>query len=658
MDIMELKGVPLGNIKGIGEKNSSLFAKIRVHNVYELLHLYPRRYQTYETPIKVNALYDGCLCTVKLRICSDYFQKEAKGKIIVTVSGEDETGKVGLTFFNLKFLRQVLKPGVIYCFYGIVRLHGNKLCMQQPQMIKPEDYEAMMATFQPVYPLVKGLSSNGVKKAVKQALKDYGDFLEPYSEAFCEKYQLVSLRTSIEQIHFPISYEDLIEARRRLVFDEFYHFFKALEASKEENNRAKSPYTMIETAYIKRLLEQLPYELTQAQAKAWKEICDDMTGEFVMNRLIQGDVGAGKTILAFLSMLLCVTNGCQCAFMAPTEVLATQHFEGLQKMIKQYNLPMKPVLLTGSLTAKQKREAYALIETGAADTIIGTHAVFQEKVVFDKLALVITDEQHRFGVRQREMLEEKGQEVHVLVMSATPIPRTLASVLYTDLNVSVVDELPKNRLPIKSCVIDQSKRDVAYKFLWEELQKGHQGYVICPMVEASEEGMDLENVVDYAQILRTKLPAQYSIGVLHGQMKPADKNKIMTDFAKGNIDILVSTTVIEVGIDVPNATVILIENAERFGLAQLHQLRGRVGRGDAQSYCVFVQQKKGENERLKVLTKSNDGFFIANEDLRLRGPGDLFGIRQSGIMHFELGDIYQDADILMLAREALDDKIL
>ena len=317
---------------------------------------------------------------------------------------------------------------------------------------------------------------------------------------------------------------------------------------------------------------------------------------------------------------------------------------------------MHPALLTGSTPAAEKRRIYEQIQNGEIDTVIGTHAVFQEKVMFDRLALVITDEQHRFGVRQREMLEKKGEKVHVLVMSATPIPRTLASVLYTDLSVSIVDELPKNRLPIRSCVIGGDKRDTAYRFLMAEVQKGHQAYVICPMVEASEEMSNLENVIDYADKLREIMPKEYLIGILHGQMKPTDKNKIMLEFSRKNIDILVSTTVIEVGIDVPNATAIMIENAERFGLAQLHQLRGRVGRGDAQSYCIFIQGSKEQrqSERLEVLIKSNDGFFIANEDLRLRGPGDLFGIRQSGLMHFALGDIYQDAEILMLARDAVE----
>ena len=656
MQITDLKNIPLVKLKGIGEKSAVPFTKVGVENLYDLLYYYPRTYQTYTEPVKISELYEGYTGAIRVGVCNDYYQKDIKGKTITTVSVADDTGKIGLTFFHLKYLRQVLKPGCIFCFYGTVSKRGNKLHMDQPQIIKPEDYEVLMQALQPVYSLSKGLTSNAIKKAVKQTFEDYGEFAETYAEAFREKYGLEHLKEALINVHLPQNYDKLVYARKRLVFDEFYTFLKALKASKEENNRVVSNFPMIENAYTARFLEKLPFTLTDAQTRAWRDICEDMTSGYVMNRLVQGDVGAGKTIIAFMAMLLCVSNGFQCSFMAPTEVLAGQHYKSLKKLIDQYDLPMHPVLLTGSTSAAEKRRIYEQILSGEIDTVIGTHAVFQEKVVFERLALVITDEQHRFGVRQREKLEEKGDKVHVLVMSATPIPRTLASVLYTDLSVSVVDELPKNRLPIKNCVVGTDKRDVAYRFLMKEVDSGHQAYVICPMVEASEEAGNLENVVDYADKLREVMPESYRIGVLHGQMKPADKNKIMNEFSRGNIDILVSTTVIEVGIDVPNATAIMIENAERFGLAQLHQLRGRVGRGDAQSYCVFIQGNKEQrqSERLEVLVKSNDGFFIANEDLRLRGPGDLFGIRQSGLMQFAMGDIYQDADILMLARDAVE----
>ncbi len=370
-----------------------------------------------------------------------------------------------------------------------------------------------------------------------------------------------------------------------------------------------------------------------------------------MNRLIQGDVGSGKTIIAVLALLAACENGYQGALMVPTEVLARQHFESVTELFEKHGVDKKVILLTGSMTAKEKRIAYEKVASHEADIIIGTHALIQEKIVYDNLALVITDEQHRFGVAQREMFGNKGQMPHVLVMSATPIPRTLAIILYGDLDISVIDELPANRLPIKNCVVDKSYRPRAYRFIENEVKNGRQAYVICPMVEESEM-IDAENVLDYTKILRQNLPG-IRVEYLHGKMKGKEKNKIMEEFAAGEIQVLVSTTVIEVGVNVPNATVMMIENAERFGLAQLHQLRGRVGRGDKQSYCIMVNASgnKEKNRRLDVLNKSNDGFYIASEDLKLRGPGDIFGIRQSGDLEFQLADIYTDAVTLKKVSE-------
>ena len=377
-----------------------------------------------------------------------------------------------------------------------------------------------------------------------------------------------------------------------------------------------------------------------------------MTGGNVMSRLVQGDVGSGKTILAVLALIMTGCNGCQGALMVPTEVLARQHFESVKELLEEHQIPLVPVLLTGSMTAKEKRLAKAEIESGSAQIIIGTHALIQEDVQYHRLALVVTDEQHRFGVRQRETLADKGITPHVLVMSATPIPRTLAIIVYGDLDISVVDEMPAHRLPIKNCVVDESYRPNAYRFMEKEVAAGHQVYIICPMVEESDE-LELENVTDYTEKLQKILP-MIRIACLHGKMKPKEKNEIMERFAAGDIQILISTTVIEVGINVPNATVMMVENAERFGLAQLHQLRGRVGRGSAQSYCIFMSGSKGKEtrKRLEVLNKSNDGFYIASEDLKLRGPGDLFGIRQSGILEFRMGDVFQDSAVLGQASEA------
>ena len=402
--------------------------------------------------------------------------------------------------------------------------------------------------------------------------------------------------------------------------------------------------------FVGELIGKLPYELTGAQQRTIRQVREDMRGETVMQRLIQGDVGSGKTIVAFLAMLDCANSGYQSAIMAPTDVLARQHEQKLRQLCDSFGLSFPVVLLTGSLTARQRREAYALIERERSALIVGTHALIQEKVNYCDLALVITDEQHRFGVKQRETFSLKGHHPHIMVMSATPIPRTLAIILYGDLDISVIDEVPARRKPIKNCVVDLSYRKTAYRFMEKEIRQGHQVYIICPLVESSEHA-EGENVLDYTERLKQVFPEDIRIACLHGKMKADEKNRIMEEFLANRIQILVSTTVIEVGVDVPNATVIMVENAERFGLAQLHQLRGRVGRGDAQAYCILMQgnETKTENKRLAILNHSNDGFYIAGEDLKLRGPGDFFGIRQSGDFQFQLADIYQDADVMSKA---------
>ena len=642
-------------LKGIGDKTAGLFYKLNIKNVENLLHNYPRDYEIFSSPLPISDIVPGELCSVRACLVGNITSKKIRNLTVMNFIIKDGTDQIFMTYFNMPYIKNILKKGLFFIFRGIPQRKNGRLVMEQAKIYKPEEYHKLTGVLQPRYPLTAGLTNHMVAKSVRQALTLYLTENDYLPEWIKKEQKLVSLHQAIEEIHFPPDYGRLLEARKRLVFDEFFIFLLALRKCREYNQDLESGYPMIETAQTGRLLEALPYSLTVAQNRVWEEIKENLLGKKVMNRLIQGDVGSGKTILAFLSLLMCVSNGYQGAMMAPTEVLAKQHFESITELTKKYRLPFYPVLLTGSLTAREKKEAYEEIRSGRANVIIGTHALIQEKAEYRNLALVITDEQHRFGVRQRELLAGKGKGVHVIVMSATPIPRTLALILYGDLDISIIDELPANRLPIKNCVVGTEYRDKAYRFIEKEVRLGHQVYVVCPMVEEGE--MDgVENVVSYTEKLKNILPSEIQIACLHGKMRPADKSRIMEEYASHNIDILVSTTVIEVGINVPNATVMMVENAERFGLAQLHQLRGRVGRGDSQSYCIFVNGsgKKESFDRLDILNHSNDGFYIAGEDLKMRGPGDLFGIRQSGLMDFKIGDIYQDADILKTAGKYAD----
>ncbi|MBR1931271.1 MAG: ATP-dependent DNA helicase RecG [Lachnospiraceae bacterium] len=649
------QNTPITEVKGIGEKTAKLFAKLDIYHVGELLSHYPKDYETYAPPIPIAQIKPGELCAVRAFVSAIPNQKRIRNLDILNVVIKDDSGAMQVTFFNMPFLKKVLKPGACYVFRGLVQSRGNAKVMEQAKYFTIDEYYKQMNVLMPRYSLTKGLTNKTVQKAVRQALSVYTFEKECFSQDFLQKQGLMSRKDAIQETHFPENMQGVLQARKRIVFDEFFFFLLMLQKNKEVSSALPNAYQMFETADTVRFLEQLPFSLTKAQKKVWGEIRDDMGSSYCMNRLIQGDVGSGKTIVAVLALLMCAANGYQGALMAPTEVLAMQHFENITRDTQQYGLAFRPVLLVGSMTAKEKRAAYEKIADGEANLIIGTHALIQNKVEYKNLALVVTDEQHRFGVRQREMLAEKGNQPHVLVMSATPIPRTLAIILYGDLHISVINELPANRLPIKNCVVNTAYRPKAYAFIADQVAQGRQVYVICPMVEEGEQE-DVENVVEYTAKLKSILPSNVQTAYLHGKMRPADKNRVMEEFAAHNIDVLVSTTVIEVGINVPNATVMMVENAERFGLAQLHQLRGRVGRGAHQSYCIFVSanEKKESMERLQILNQSNDGFFIASEDLKLRGPGELFGVRQSGELSFRMGDIYTDAAILQQASEAVE----
>ena len=645
----------LRTLKGVGEKTEKLFQKVGIYDTDDLLHYYPRNYDEYETPVDIAELKEETVQAVSAAVCSGVYVNSVRGRQIISVNIADQSGKFPVVWFNLPYLKKTLRKGSWFVFRGrIVRKQG-KLEMEHPEIFTPSAYEEILHNLQPIYGLTAGLSNKTVVKMVTQLLETLPMQSEYLPEELKERYRLADINYALKTIHFPKNKEELLVSRKRLVFDEFLLFIISVRRMKEKAEETPNCFPVKETWLTEEVIERLPYSLTNAQLNAWHEIERDLAGRTMMSRLVQGDVGSGKTILAFLAMFLVADNGYQAALMAPTEVLARQHYEGFLKLMEEQGLSFPTVLLTGSDTAKEKRIAYERIASGEAAIIIGTHALIQEKVEYANLALVITDEQHRFGVKQREALTTRGNPPNVLVMSATPIPRTLAIILYGDLDISVIDELPAKRLPIKNCVVNTSYRPKAYSFIEKQVRQGRQAYVICPMVEESE-GMDAENVLDYTQKLKENLPSDIQIEYLHGKMKPKEKNRVMESFAAGEIQVLVSTTVVEVGVNVPNATVMMVENAERFGLAQLHQLRGRVGRGEYQSYCIFIQGNQDQiSKRLEILNKSNDGFYIAGEDLKLRGPGDLFGIRQSGDMEFRIGDIYNDSTILKEASKAAEE---
>ncbi len=648
----------LREIKGVGEKTYRLLNKLKLYTTEDLLHNFPRNYDIFEKPIRISQIDNKAVVSIDGRVARNLDVKHIKNLTICATSIQDEDGNlIKVIWYNMPFLRSTLKYGMRFVFRGRIKRTEHSMTLEQPQMYTLEQYDKKVNEMQPIYPLVKGITSNQLSKFVKETLKGYEE--QDYLTAdMRHQYDLISKSEAICDIHFPKNMEVLKDARKRLAFDEFFTFIYKMTKLKENEIKIPNQYIIDNHQISDEVISFLQFDLTNAQKRVLEDIRRDMGGETVMQRLVQGDVGSGKTIVAFLAMFDVVSAGLQAVLMVPTEVLAKQHYEDMEEIIKKNHLPYKVSYLTGSLTAKAKREIYADIESGATNIVIGTHAVFQDKVHYDRLGLVVIDEQHRFGVLQRSKLMEKGIMPHSIIMSATPIPRTLAIILYGDMDISIIDELPAKRLAIKNAVVTKSYRPNAYRFITKQVQEGRQAYVICPMALESDM-LEAENVIDYAEMLKTQLPPDITVEYLHGKLSAQEKNEILERFEKNVTNVLVSTTVVEVGINVPNATVMMVENAERFSLASLHQLRGRVGRGKYQSYCIFVSSSDKEEKlkRLEILRESNDGFHIASEDLKLRGPGDFFGVRQSGEMQFKMADVLEDGELLQNAKQAVEDFI-
>ncbi|MBQ7875368.1 MAG: ATP-dependent DNA helicase RecG [Oscillospiraceae bacterium] len=640
-------GSPLTALKGVGEKREKLYQKLGITNIGELLEHYPRGYLDLTGTLAIKDASDEHPCAVKAVVTQKSPTRPIrKGLTVSKVRATDMERDLLITFFNAKYTVDALEIGKEYIFYGDFtrRMTGGE--MSSPIVIAPGE-----SGFLPQYPLTEGLSSKMVSAQMKTALEECGHLVkETINDAVLKKYGLCSKAEAIRSIHFPACSEDLEMAKKRLIFEEFLAFTLGMNLTKGKTRTAEG--NAFSPVSIEDFTSSLGFELTGAQKRVIAECEKDMCSPVPMSRLIQGDVGSGKTAVAASCMYFAAKNGFQSAMMAPTEVLASQHKATLERMFAPFGI--KVGLLTGSMKASEKAEVKAAIKSGEITIVTGTHALIQEDVEFDNLGLIITDEQHRFGVRQRSALGRKGKAPHTVVMSATPIPRTLAFVLYGDLDVSVLDEMPKNRIPVKTYLVGPELSQRALGFVRNFAKEGKQSYIVCPLVERNEDSLPLEAAADFAEQIAGQELVDCNVGLLHGRMKPAEKERVMQAFAENRLQVLVSTTVIEVGVDVPNAVCMVIENAERFGLSQLHQLRGRVGRGKEQSYCILISGKNSPEtkRRLEVIAKTTDGFRVAEEDLKLRGPGDFFGYRQSGLPMLKMADMMTDITLLEEAKKA------
>ncbi|MBQ8572002.1 MAG: ATP-dependent DNA helicase RecG [Ruminococcus sp.] len=640
--------IPVNSLKGVGEATASLLHKLGIYSVGQLLCYYPRSYEDWSNPQPITPFLNGTVL-IKAKLTTSFATTRITGgRIILNAIIADDTGAIDLIYFNNKYISSMLKMGEEYYFHGKVDRGKSGLRMIAPTFSPVGSGLGL----HPVYNLTAGISNKQLQRFVKEALKLLPEKVnDPIPLFIREKYKLCDLRTAMVNVHFPKNKSDMEKARYRLVFEELLTLNLGLRSIK--SRKATATPIHIPKDYTEEFFAKLPFAPTNAQKKAVEDCMLDITkGKYPMNRLVQGDVGSGKTAVAAAVCYSVVKCGFQAAFMAPTEILAEQHYNTLSKFFEGTDINI--MLLTGSMKESQKKNARKYIEDGTAQIIIGTHALITDKTVFNNLALAITDEQHRFGVAQRTKLLSKGKGVHLLVMSATPIPRTMGLVLYGDLDVSIIDELPKGRQKIRTMLIDSSKRNRAFNFIRSEIAAGGQAYIVCPLVEEGE--LPVASAEEYAAELMLGEFADLPVGIIHGKMKPHDKEITMRKFAEGELKILVATTVIEVGVDVPNASVMMIENAERFGLSQLHQLRGRVGRGEYSSYCILVSDNKSEESagRLSVMCTTDNGFIIADEDLKLRGPGDFFGSRQHGLPQLNIADLSDFSSLSESSSAAMD----
>ena len=652
--IADILKKPIQFLKGVGESRARLFSRLGVFTVEDVITHFPRDYEDRGNLKNIVQIMDGETCAFEGIVASEVSEfRPKRGLTIYKMLVKDHTGALVVTWFNQHYIKNVFSPGESYVFYGKAARKFKSFEVHNPVYEKVKE-EGMKNTCRivPVYPATSTLTQNIIRSVISNALEQVEERLEDViPQPLRAFYKLSEINYSMKNIHFPDSEEDFKNARYRLVFEELLLLQLGLLSIKNTLGESKKGIVFKPVEDMDRFIEELPFRLTGAQRRIFDEIEKDMESEKVMNRLVQGDVGSGKTIVAVLGLFKAVRNGYQGTLMVPTEILAEQHFKSISPLLDSCGI--RTALLTGSLKKKQKEELLEEIKQGAVDVVIGTHALIEENVQFDRLGIVVTDEQHRFGVRQRAVLAQKGNNPDVIVMTATPIPRTLALILYGDLDISVIDELPPGRKPIETYAVDDSMRERINNFIRKRVSEGRQVYIVCPLVEDSE-AVEARSAMETAERIAGKDFRDLTVGLIHGKMKHKEKEAIMREFVQGGVNILVSTTVIEVGVNVPNATVMVVENAERFGLAQLHQLRGRVGRGEHQSYCILYNESKSEisRERMEVMQKTNDGFVISEKDLELRGPGEFFGTRQHGIPDLKIANLYRDLEILKTAQKA------